>query len=158
MEQPPVLNEHNKAEYPPAHTAEHILNGTVSKLYGCGRAFSSHVERKKSKLDYHLAQPLSDEQISDLEDRVNAVITADVEVLTEYARKDDMAGRFDLSRLPDDASETVRIVHVGDYDECLCAGQHVARTGQIGRFRITSSRWQDGVQRLVFRLDETHEA
>ena len=91
MEQPPVLNEHNKAEYPPAHTAEHILNGTVSKLYGCGRAFSSHVERKKSKLDYHLAQPLSDEQISDLEDRVNAVITADVEVWTEYARKDDMA-------------------------------------------------------------------
>ena len=158
MEQPPVLNEHNKAEYPPAHTAEHILNGTVSNLYGCGRAFSSHVERKKSKLDYHLAQPLSDEQISDLEDRVNAVITADVEVWTEYARKDDMAGRFDLSRLPDDASETVRIVHVGDYDECLCAGQHVARTGQIGRFRITSSRWQDGVQRLVFRLDETHEA
>ena len=49
-------------------------------------------------------------------------------------------------------------IHVGDYDECLCAGQHVARTGQIGRFRITSSRWQDGVQRLVFRLDETHEA
>ena len=158
MEQPPVLNEHNKAEYPPAHTAEHILNGTVSKLYGCGRAFSSHVERKKSKLDYHLAQPLSDEQISDLEDRVNAVIKADVEVWTEYAHKDDMAGRFDLSRLPNDASETVRIVHVGDYDECLCAGQHVARTGQIGRFRITSSRWQDGVQRLVFRLDETHEA
>ena len=155
MEQEPILNAHNKDEHRPSHTAEHILNGTVARLYGCGRAFSSHVERKKSKLDYHLAQPLTEEQIRDLEDRVNAVIAADVEVWTEYARKTDMAGRFDLDRLPDDASETVRIVHVGDYDECLCVGQHVERTGQIGRFRISSSRWQDGVQRLVFRLDET---
>lgn len=148
-----VFNAHNKEEYPPAHTAEHILNGTMDRLYHCGRAFSSHVERKKSKLDYHLPTPLTSQQIADLELRVNEVINRNLEVWSEVALKSDVSNRFDLSRLPQDASETVRIVHVGDYDECLCVGLHVKTTSEIGRFRISSSRWQEGVQRLVFRLD-----
>ena len=148
-----VFNAHNKEEYPPAHTAEHILNGTMDRLYHCGRAFSSHVERKKSKLDYHLPIPLTSQQIADLELRVNEVINRNSEVWSEVALKSDVSNRFDLSRLPQDASETVRIVHVGDYDECLCVGLHVRTTSEIGRFRISSSRWQEGVQRLVFRLD-----
>ena len=148
-----VFNAHNKEEYPPAHTAEHILNGTMDRLYHCGRAFSSHVERKKSKLDYHLPIPSTSQQIADLELRVNEVINRNLEVWSEVALKSDVSNRFDLSRLPQDASETVRIVHVGDYDECLCVGLHVRTTSEIGRFRISSSRWQEGVQRLVFRLD-----
>ncbi len=148
-----VFNAHNKEEYPPAHTAEHILNGTMDRLYHCGRAFSSHVERKKSKLDYHLPTPLTSQQIVDLELRVNEVINRNLEVWSEVALKSDVSNRFDLSRLPQGASETVRIVHVGDYDECLCVGLHVKTTSEIGRFRISSSRWQEGVQRLVFRLD-----
>ncbi|MCC8071045.1 MAG: hypothetical protein LIO90_04495 [Bacteroidales bacterium] len=148
------MNRHNKEEYPPMHTAEHLLNGLMAQRYGCGRAFSSHVERKKSKLDYHLAQPLTDLDLRRLEEDINAIIAEDVEVWTEMAQKADVATRFDLDRLPDDASSTVRIVHVGSYDECLCVGTHVARTSEIGHFRISSSRWQDGVQRLVFRLDE----
>ena len=148
-----VFNAHNKEEYPPAHTAEHILNGTMDRSYHCGRAFSSHVERKKSKLDYHLPIPLTSQQIADLELRVNEVINRNLEVWSEVALKSDVSNRFDLSRLPQDASETVRIVHVGDYDECLCVGLHVKTTSEIGRFRISSSRWQEGVQRLVFRLD-----
>ena len=148
-----VFNAHNKEEYPPAHTAEHILNGTMDRLYHCGRAFSSHVERKKSKLDYHLPIPLTSQQIADLELRVNEVINRNLEVWSEVALKSDVSNRFDLSRLPQDASDTVKIVHVGDYDECLCVGLHVKTTSEIGRFRISSSRWQEGVQRLVFRLD-----
>ena len=31
----PILNAHNKEEYPPMHTAEHILNGTMVRLFGC---------------------------------------------------------------------------------------------------------------------------
>ena len=47
----PQLNEHNKEEYPPMHTTEHIVNQTMIRLFGCGRAVSAHIERKKSKLD-----------------------------------------------------------------------------------------------------------
>lgn len=149
----PILNEHNKEEFAPAHTAEHLLNGLVSQRFGCGRSFSAHVERKKSKLDYHLDKPMTDEEIKALEDEINRIIQEDVEVWTEFADKESVKQRFDLERLPDNASDTVRIVHVGNYDECLCVGNHVSRTSEIVGFRISSSRWQDGVQRLVFRVN-----
>lgn len=149
----PQLNEHNKQEFPPMHTAEHILNGTMVKMIGCRRADSAHIERKKSKCDYRLPQPLTPEQVRAIEDRVNEVILADMQVNIEFATQNEVKERFDMERLPDGASETVRIVHVGDYDECLCVGAHVERTSQIGKFRISSTRYQDGVQRIVFRLD-----
>ena len=149
----PELNAHNKQEYPPMHTAEHIVNGEMARRYGCGRAFSAHVERKKTKLDYHLPKALTPEELASLEEYVNGVIDADVEVRDEFTTQAEAMSRFDLSRLPEDASEVVRVIHVGDYDQCLCAGTHVARSSEIGRFRISSSRYQDGVQRIVFKLD-----
>ena len=148
------LNEHNKQEYPPMHSAEHLLNGEMARRFGCGRAFSGHVERKKSKLDYRMPRPMTDEGIRSMEDYVNAAVDADVEVWEEYISQEEAMGRFDMSRLPDEASETVRVVHIGDYDQCLCAGTHVKSTSEIGHFRITSSGFQDGVQRLVFKLGE----
>ena len=148
----PQLNQHNKQEYPPMHTAEHILNATMVRMIGCGRHVNAHVERTKSKLDYALDRALTDDEIRAIEAKVNEVIAADLPVTVEYARQADVADRFNLDRLPDGASETVRIVRVGDYDECLCAGTHVEHTAQIGTFRITSTRWQDGRQRIVFSL------
>ncbi len=148
------FNQHNKQEYPPMHTAEHILNGTMVKMFGCRRSDNAHIERRKSKCDYRMAEPLAQEQLQAVEDAVNGVISRHLDVTTEVARKADVADRFDLSRLPDDASEMVRIVKVGDYDECLCVGAHVANTSEIGHFRISSARFADGVQRIVFRLDE----
>ena len=135
------------------HTAEHILNGTMVKMIGCRRADNAHIERKKSKCDYFLPQPLSAEQIQAIEDKVNEVIGSDLPITLEYASQEQVKERFDMERLPEGASETVRIVHVGDYDECLCVGAHVERTSEIGHFRISSTRYQDGVQRIVFRLD-----
>ncbi len=152
QEATPALNEHNKKEYPPMHTAEHLLNGEMARRYGHGRAFSSHIERKKSKLDYYLPEALTPEEIKSLEDYINSVVAADVEVTVEYISQQEAASRFDMERLPEDASETVRVVKIGDYDECLCIGDHVKSTSAIGQFRITSSRYADGVQRLVFKL------
>ena len=150
----PILNAHNKAEYPPAHTAEHILNGTMVKMFGCNRAKTAHVERKKSKLDYDFPRALTPEEVQMVEAKVNEVIAADMPVEMEYVLQSEVADRFDLGRLPDGATDTVRIVRIGAYDECLCAGAHVERTSQIGTFRISSTRFQDGTLRLVFRLDE----
>ena len=146
------LNAHNKQEFPPMHTAEHLLNGTMVALYGCGRHVSAHVERTKSKLDYQFPRPLTDDEIRAIEDRVNDAIRADVPVTMEFITQADAAQRFSLDRLPDDASDTVRVVHIGDYDQCLCVGSHVEHTAQIGIFRITSTRWADGKLRIVFRL------
>ena len=44
----PILNTHNKEEFPPAHTAEHLLNQTMARMFGCERSKNAHIERKKS--------------------------------------------------------------------------------------------------------------
>ena len=80
MEQHVELNEHNKQEYPPMHTTEHILNQTMVRMFGCERSKNAHIERKKSKCDYLLAAPPTDEQIAEIERRVNEVIASHVDV------------------------------------------------------------------------------
>ena len=49
MEQEIQLNGHNKQEYPPMHTAEHILNQTMIRMFGCERSKNTHIERKKTE-------------------------------------------------------------------------------------------------------------
>ena len=146
------LNEHNKQEYPPMHTCEHIVNRTMVNLFGCGRAISAHIERKKSKLDFALPQAPSPDDIARIEQTVNEVIAQHLPVTTEFITQEEAVGRFDLKRLPDGASDTVLIVRVGDYDECLCIGLHVANTSEIGTFRIISSDYKDGIFRMRFKL------
>jgi len=146
------LNEHNKAEYPPMHTCEHIVNQTMIRLFDCGRSVSAHIERKKSKLDYRLAQAPTDEQVEKLEKAVNEVITSGLPVTMEYITQAEAMGRFDLERLPDGASETVRVVKIGNYDECLCIGLHVENTSEIGTFKIISHDYDGEAQRWRMRF------
>ena len=148
----PVLNEHNKAEFPPAHTAEHILNQTMVRMFGCSRSRVNHIERKKSKCNYDLATPPTEEQIREIENAVNRVIEADVEVIERYVTRQEVPEGIDLSKLPADASDTLRLVYVGDYDVCPCLGAHVRRTSEIGHFRISSTSYTDGNFRIVFRV------
>lgn len=152
MNQSTQLNAHNKQEYPPMHTCEHIVNRTMINLFGCGRAVSAHIEKKKSKLDYAIPQPLSDEDIVKIEETVNSVIAQHLDVTTEFITQKEAADRFDLKRLPENASDTVRIVKVGDYDECLCIGLHVNNTSEIGTFKIISHDYNDGILRIRFKL------
>ena len=58
----------------------------------------------------------------------------------------------DLSKLPEDASETLRIVRIGDYDACACIGAHVKNTAEIGTFKIISHSYDDGVWRLRWKV------
>ena len=96
MEQQPHLNDHNKQEYPPMHTTEHIINQTMIRLFGCGRSISAHIERKKSKLDYRLAACPTEEEIKKLEEAVNEVIARQLPVTTEFITQEEAQGRFDL--------------------------------------------------------------
>jgi misacylated tRNA(Ala) deacylase len=134
------------------HSAEHILNQTMVRMFDCGRCFSAHVEKKKSKCDYHFDRPLTDAEIKDIESKVNEIIDADMPVTEEFMPKDDAAEQFNLERLPDEAAGELRIVRVGDYDACPCIGSHVGTTNAIGAFRIISSGFEDGVLRIRYKL------
>ena len=148
----PVLNAHNKEEYPPMHTAEHILNATMVRLFGCPRSRNAHIERKKSKCDYLLAEAPTDEQVVQIESTVNEVIARHLDVTVEYLTHEQAAGIVDLSKLPEGVSETLRIVRVGDYDACACAGAHVGNTSEIGTFKILSHDFENGRWRVRWKV------
>ena len=148
----PTLNSHNKAEYEPAHTAEHILNQTMVRMFGCPRSRNAHVEKKKSKCDYILDAEPSAEQVVEIESTVNAVIAQNLDVTIEFMTREQAAAIVDLSKLPEDASDTLRIVRIGDYDACACIGAHVQNTSEIGTFKVISHSFENGVWRLRWKV------
>lgn len=141
-----------KQYHPEMHSAEHILNQTMVRMFGCERSFSNHIERKKSKCDYHFSESLSETQIRELQQNVNEVIKQNLTVSEEFLERKIASQRFDLEKLPDSAGETVRIINIGDYDSCPCSGVHVKETLEIGEFHITTWTYEDGVLRLRFKL------
>lgn len=154
MEQDIQLNEHNKQEYPPMHTAEHILNQTMVRMFGCPRSRNAHIERKKSKCDYLLPQAPSEAQMEEIERKVNEVIDRHLDVNIEFMPRQEAGRLVDLSKLPEEATDTLRIVRVGDYDACACIGAHVKNTSEIGHFKLLTYDYADGRLRLRFKLTE----
>ena len=148
------LNEHNKKEYPPMHTAEHILNQTMVRMFGCPRSRNTHIERKKSKCDYFIDNEPTAEQVQEIEDTVNKVISYNLPITEDFVHIKDADDLVDLSKLPDDVSEMLRIIRVGDYDVCACIGSHVENTSEIGEFRITTHTFENGRWRVRFKLNE----
>lgn len=154
MEQEIQLNEHNKAEYPPMHTVEHILNQTMVRMFGCPRSKNAHIERKKSKCDYELNEEPSAATIEEIERKVNEVINQQLPVTIEFMPREEAEKIVDLSKLPKDASETLRIVRIGDYDACACIGAHVSNTSEIDKFKIISTDYTEGKLRIRFKLEK----
>jgi len=143
----------NKNYPPEMHTAEHILNGTMVKMFGRGRSFSAHIEKKKSKCDYRFDRDLTEEERRQIEGKVNEVIAGNHSITEEYIPKEEGEKLYNLERLPKGTGDTIRIIKVGDYDACPCIGQHVSNTSEIGKFRIISSSYENGVMRLRFKLE-----
>jgi Ser-tRNA(Ala) deacylase AlaX len=124
---------------PRMHSAEHILNQTVDRMFSCGRCFNAHIEKKKSKCDYHFDRPLSQQELKEIQSRVNQIIKDDLAVTENNISKAEALANYNTDKLPGNSGDTIRIVHIGDYDSCPCIGQHVKSTGEITQFHITSS-------------------
>lgn len=150
----PTLNAHNKDEFPPAHTAEHLLNQTMGRMFGCDRSRNMHIERKKSKINFLLERPLTPEEVAAVENKINELIEADLPVTFEFVTRDNIPEGVKLDKLPEDASETLRLVRIGDYDVCPCIGSHVKSTKEIGHFRISSTSFNEGSFRIVYRVEQ----
>jgi Ser-tRNA(Ala) deacylase AlaX len=145
-----LLNEHHKDEFPPAHTAEHLLNQTMIRLFGCGRSTNAHIERKKSKMTFQLDHKPSRQEEKQIEREMQRLIDEDLPVTFEFVTQDSLPEGVSLDRLPSDASETIRLVRIGDYDVCPCIGKHVRSTSQIGRFELLGTNWDE--QQRTFRV------
>lgn len=144
------------------HTAEHILGGTMVRMFGCGRAVTTHLEKKKSKADFdfrNVGRNLTPAEAEDMARIVNDQIDKHMAVTFQTMPYTAAAAEFDLSRLPEtaaaEAEAELRIVCVGDYDRCPCIGEHVANTSEIGHLRIISTDYDNdsGILRIRFKLD-----
>ena len=147
-----VLNEHHKEEFPPAHTAEHLLNQLMVRMFGCERSRNAHIERKKSKMTFVIDHKPSRQEEKAIEAEMNRLIEEDMPVTYEFVDRDHIPVEVKLDRLPEDASETLRLVRIGDYDVCPCIGKHVRSTAQIGKFVMLGTNWDEPSHSLRIRF------
>ena len=145
-----VLNTHNKEEFPPAHTAEHLLNQVMVRMFGAERSNNAHIERKKSKMTFILAHKPNRKEEKAIVDEMNRLIAEDLPVTFEMVDRNHIPEGVSLDKLPDDASEMLRLVRIGDFDVCPCIGKHVRSTSQIGRFELLGTNWDES--KHAFRI------
>jgi Ser-tRNA(Ala) deacylase AlaX len=143
--------EQKKQYYAPMHTAEHILNRTMVNFFNCERSFNSHIERKKSKCDYNLEKQPTEEEIKQVEKKVNEIIQQNLSITEEFISYDEAEKNYKL-KVSKDKNKTIRIVRVGEYDACPCIGEHVENTAEIGEFKIISYDYNNQVLRLRFKV------
>ena len=144
------FNEHNKEEFPPAHTAEHLLNQVMIRLFGCERSYNAHIERKKSKMSFHVDHKPTRQEEKEIEREMKRLIAEDLPVTFEVVKLSEMPEGVRIDRLPDGVSDSIRLVRIGDYDVCPCIGKHVRSTSQIGRFEMLGTNWDE--QERSFRV------
>ena len=145
-----VLNTHNKEEFPPAHTAEHLLNQVMVRMFGAERSNNAHIERKKSKMTFILDHKPNRKEEKAIVDEMNRLIAEDLPVTFEMVDRNHIPEGVSLDKLPDDASEMLRLVRIGDFDVCPCIGKHVRSTSQIGRFELLGTNWDEA--KHAFRI------
>lgn len=147
------LNEFlNKEYFPAMHSAEHILNQTMVRMFNINRSFNNHIERKKSKCDYHFNRNLTPNEVEEIEKQVNSIIEKNLPVTEKFLSKSEAEKEYNLEKLPDPNVESVRIIDIGDYDSCPCSGNHVQNTAEIGIFKVISTDFDNNVLRIRFKL------
>lgn len=145
-----TFNTHNKEEFPPAHTAEHLLNQVMIRMFGTERSSNAHIERKKSKMTFILDHKPDRKEEKAIEAEMNRLITEDLPVTYEMVDRNNIPDGVSVEKLPEDASEMLRLVRIDDFDVCLCIGKHVRSTAQIGRFEMLGTNWDE--EKHAFRV------
>lgn len=82
------LNPHNKDEFPPAHTSEHLLNQLMIRMFGAARSNNAHIERKKSKMTFVLDHKPDRKIERAIEDEMNRLIELDMPVTYELVDRE----------------------------------------------------------------------
>ncbi len=133
------------------HSATHLMHAALRHVLG------SHVEQKgslvtaeRTRFDISHPQPVTAEQIAEVEQRVNRAILANVPVSAEVMSMDNAQKAGAMMLFGEKYGDEVRVLKMGDFSCELCGGTHVARTGDIGLFKIVS---EGGIAAGVRRLE-----
>ncbi len=132
------------------HTATHLLNAALKRVLSpdCNQK-GSNINDERLRFDFNFPRPMTEEEIKAVEDLVNEKIKEDIPVVfcemsLEEARKEGFVGVFDSKY-----GETVKTYSIGDFSREMCGGPHVARTGELGQFKIVKEQSSSaGVRRI----------
>ncbi|HSP16435.1 MAG TPA: alanine--tRNA ligase [Thermoanaerobaculia bacterium] len=132
------------------HTATHLLHKALKDVLGpTVQQAGSLVAPDRLRFDYTYHQPLTDEQLAEIEEQVNEKIRENLEVTKTVMPIDEAKRTGAVAMFGEKYGENVRIVAAGDYSREFCGGCHVNRTGDIGVFKIVSDRsLAAGVRRM----------
>jgi alanyl-tRNA synthetase len=133
------------------HSATHLLHAALKQVLGPGVAQKgSLVAPDRLRFDFSHPQPVDREALQRIEDVVNAEIRRNTEVQTRLMQIEQALESGAVALFDEKYDEEVRVLYMGgDFSVELCGGTHVARTGDIGLFRIVSeSGAAAGVRRI----------
>ena len=132
------------------HSATHLMHKALREVLGDHVAQKgSQVTPDRTRFDFSHGQPLSDEEIREIEALVNAEVLANAEAQAQVMALDDAQKSGAMMLFGEKYGETVRVLSIGSSKE-LCGGTHVQRTGDIGLFKIVA---ESGVAAGVRRVE-----
>ena len=133
------------------HTATHLLQAALKKVVGdqVNQAGSS-VTPERLRFDFTNFEPVSAQQLADVEALVNEEILKGVDVEISHMSLDEAKKAGAMALFSEKYGDVVRVVKVPDFSMELCAGSHVKNVGQIGMFKIVS---ETGVASGVRRIE-----
>ena len=121
------------------HTATHLLHAALRERLGTHvRQAGSAVRPDKLRFDFTHGQALSPEELRDVEDRVNEWIKASRPVRWMNMNREEAERLGAMALFGEKYGEWVRVVEVDAVSRELCGGTHVANTGEVGIFKVTS--------------------
>ena len=144
-----VLDFHHRFSNMQQHSAEHLYSGLVWERFGWTNA-GFHLSDSEVTMDY--SGPLTPEEAAELELEVNRRIWANIESRQEFPAAEELQNMFYRSKAEIDGR--VRLVIFPGCDICACCAPHVARTGEIGLFKIISLQNYKGGVRISMLAGE----
>lgn len=133
------------------HSATHLMHAALRKILGEQvNQRGSLVNAERLRFDFSHFEPVSREQLREIERLVNTEIRANSAIETEVMGLESARNKGAMALFGEKYSAEVRVLTMGDgFSVELCGGTHAARTGDIGIFRIVSEQGvASGVRRI----------